>query len=441
MKKYRSIFIAVFFCFLWTACHTDRQIDWEEGVYEGQLQNGIPCGYGRWERMSERLSYQGNWKAGRKYGLGVWQRGDTIYRGEFRGDSLCGQGEMILPDGSFYKGSWKNGIREGYGEFTDTLGQIYRGVWTCDSLSKGERTDSLGSFHGSFNMQLHPSGQGDYFTPNGIYYSGHWNDGMRDGFGFSMEPHQVVKCGYWKKNRFQGEQMLYNPSRVYGIDISKYQHIINKRVYAIDWKSLRITHLGSISQKKIQGGKADYPVSFIYIKATEGLTVVNKFYKKDRFQAHRHGYPVGAYHFFSTRPGNRQAAHFLKQATPRRGDLPPMLDVELTDAQIRSMGGAQAMFREILEWMRMVEQRCGTKPVLYISQTFVNQYLLYAPAAIRKYRVWIARYGEFKPYVHLLYWQLSPDGRVRGIRGEVDIDVFNGTQEQFREYVDRECVK
>ena len=37
-------------------------------------------------------------------------------------------------------------------------------------------------------------------------------------------------------------------------------------------------------------------------------------------------------------------------------------------------------------------------------------------------------------------YQISPDGRVAGIRGDVDIDVFNGTKEQFEEYKRRERV-
>lgn len=53
----------------------------------------------------------------------------------------------------------------------------------------------------------------------------------------------------------------------------------------------------------------------------------------------------------------------------------------------------------------------------------------------------MARYGEYKPYVHLLYWQLSPDGRVRGIQGDVDIDVFNGSEEQFKRYLRAQTVK
>jgi lysozyme len=55
--------------------------------------------------------------------------------------------------------------------------------------------------------------------------------------------------------------------------------------------------------------------------------------------------------------------------------------------------------------------------------------------------VWIARYGEYKPDIHLIVWQLSPDGRVQGITGEVDINVFNGYQTQFNEFIEKETIQ
>ena len=111
--------------------------------------------------------------------------------------------------------------------------------------------------------------------------------------------------------------------------------------------------------------------------------------------------------------------------------MPPVLDVEPTDKQIARMGGEQKLFSEMLRWLHAVERACGKRPVLYLGQRFVNEHLPHAPAALRAYDVWIARYGEYKPYVHLLHWQLTPYGRVQGITGDVDINVFNGTREEF----------
>ena len=82
-----------------------------------------------------------------------------------------------------------------------------------------------------------------------------------------------------------------------------------------------------------------------------------------------------------------------------------------------------------------------TALTLYISQSFVNRYLPLAPDLKRDYIVWIARYGEYKPDVRLAYWQLCPDGHVRGITPEVDINVFNGYRNEYEEFLRNECIK
>ena len=118
-----------------------------------------------------------------------------------------------------------------------------------------------------------------------------------------------------------------------------------------------------------------------------------------------------------------------------------MLDVEPTAAQIKKMGGVDVMFSNIRQWLKAVQGATGVKPVLYVGQSFVNKYLNSAPDIKKNYNVWIARYGEFKPDVKLLYWQLSPYGRVSGIHGEVDINVFNGYRAQFNEFIQQNCIK
>ncbi|MCM1108650.1 MAG: hypothetical protein NC388_06295 [Clostridium sp.] len=417
-------------------CHRTETLELPDGTYRGECRDGNPDGYGEFTGRGKTLYYSGEWKTGQKDGYGRLQRGDTVYEGFFRADKASGQGRMTFPDGSEYKGEWLDNRRQGYGEWTTPCGLTFRGQWDADTLTTGERIDGTGRYRGGFNAALQRQGDGQQRTVDGLHYTGQWNNDRRHGWGFAVEPHQVVKCGTWKNDRFQGEQIVYNPNRVYGIDISKYQHGNPNKPVAIDWKNLRITHLGSISKKRIQDDHADYAVSFVYIKASQGLRITNRFYRTDISQGRKHGYACGAYHFFSTDDGTKQARHFLKTACPKRGDLPPMLDVELSDKQIRKMGGAERMFGEIMKWMHAVEQQVKTAPVLYVSQTFVNTYLPLAPAELRgKYQVWVARYGAYKPYVHLLHWQLSPDGRVKGIRGHVDINVYNGTKEQWHQYV------
>ena len=74
------------------------------------------------------------------------------------------------------------------------------------------------------------------------------------------------------------------------------------------------------------------------------------------------------------------------------------------------------------------------RPILYISQNFINNHMNNAADIKQKYNVWIARYGQYRPDVRLLYWQLCPDGKVSGITGDVDINVFNGYKKQFEEF-------
>jgi lysozyme len=72
---------------------------------------------------------------------------------------------------------------------------------------------------------------------------------------------------------------------------------------------------------------------------------------------------------------------------------------------------------------------------------FINKYFAMVPDIKRDYDVWIARYGEYKPDVRLAFWQLCPDGHVKGIHGEVDINVFNGYKSQFESFLKQKSIK
>lgn len=295
-----------------------------------------------------------------------------------------------------------------------------------------------GRYEGQLRKNV-PNGYGKFYGDKGSFYDGHWKDGKRDGFGIYVAPHEYLQVGEWKADVFKGERLTYTPDRIYGIDLSRHQHEKNNKVYHIYWNKLRITDLGTLSTKTIKG-KVDYPVSFAYVKSTEGCTMLNTYYEADYKAARAHGIRTGSYHFFSTMsPGAAQAAHFLKCSKFNKGDLPPVLDVEPTDAQIVAMGGAEVMFRNIRAWMSLVQKRTGKRPILYISQTFANTYMPLAPDLGDNYHIWIARYGEYKPNFKLAYWQLSPDGKVRGIHGDVDINVFNGYCNQYEEFLKRHC--
>lgn len=367
--------------------------------------------------------------------------GDSLtYCGQMDGGKRNGLGVLSKGGHTIYSGGWRGGMRQGKGWATDSLDNVIYGTWDHDTIVSGSRRDSTGVYTGEMNGSLAADGYGHYRDTLGTYYEGQWVDGERTGFGFSSQ-HRYFRVGEWKHDVYKGERLNYTSERIYGIDISKYQHIHRKKRYAIDWGRLRITHLGSLSKKNVSG-KVDFKVSFIFIKSTEGKTIVNPYYAADYAAARSHGYPVGTYHFFTHRTsGTDQAWHFLSHSHIRKGDLPPVLDLEPLPSQVKAMGGAQGMWKRVRAWLQIVEKRTGMRPILYVSQTFVNRWLDAAPDIKRGYPVWIARYGEYKPDVKLWIWQLAPDGRVDGIVGHTDINVFNGYEGEFTRWKATVCKK
>lgn len=302
-------------------------------------------------------------------------------------------------------------------------------------LPKDVRIDSLGTYKGGLDSVRASHGYGTLAKRDGDYYEGEWQHGKRNGWGLALTPGKRLRIGEWKDDRFLGERIIYTGERIYGIDISRFQHEKGRKRFKIDWSNLAITSLGRLSKKKVMG-ETNFPISFIYIKSTEGTSIRNRYFNADYRDARRHGYKVGAYHFFSTRTGGAaQARYFLKYSHYSKGDFPPVLDLEPTRSQIMKMGGTAKMLKEVRQWLHIVEKAHGVRPILYISQLFVKKYMSAAPDLIRDYNVWIARYGEYKPELNLVFWQLSPDGRVRGIRTEVDINVFNGFQDEWERFI------
>ena len=340
-------------------------------------------------------------------------------------------------------GTWRNRTREGTALAVDSLGQTIIGTFDADTIKTGIRIDSLGIYLGDFTG-TQANGHGAYIADDS-YFEGRWSEGQRNGFGIQLSTpangEARLQVGDWKKNRFWGERLKYTSERIYGIDIARYQHGKGRRSLPILWDKLGIHFLGHRNHKNVRG-TADYPVSFIFIKSTEGVTVTNKYYAADYAQARKHHIPIGAYHFFSLKTsGAAQAKHFIKHTRFQKGDLPPVLDVEPSDAQIKAAGGPEKMFQQIRIWLRMVKAHCGVSPILYINQMFINKYFGMVPDIKRDYDVWIARYGEYKPDVRLAFWQLCPDGRVKGITGDVDINVFNGYKSQFSEFIANKTIK
>jgi lysozyme len=105
---------------------------------------------------------------------------------------------------------------------------------------------------------------------------------------------------------------------------------------------------------------------FEFSKATEGTGFTDRYYAGNRREASRNGLKAGAYDF--ARPANdpiAEADHFISVASPRRGDLLPVLDLEdtggLSRSQLRSW---------VRRWLDRVQARLGVKPLIYTYPSF-----------------------------------------------------------------------
>lgn len=197
---------------------------------------------------------------------------------------------------------------------------------------------------------------------------------------------------------------------IHGIDVSRYQDIIN-------WKE--------VNNMEVKGIK----IGFVFIKATEGRTLVDRQFRRNWMGANKAGIPTGAYHFFI--PGRNpeaQARNFMGIVSLNKGDLPPVLDVE--HAGRVSVAEMQA---EVKTWLQMVEQHYGVTPLIYTNIAFYEKYF---SQGFEKYPVWIAHYLQpDKPRLESpwLFWQHNESGRVDGIRSAVDFNVFSGDSTAFRD--------
>lgn len=195
---------------------------------------------------------------------------------------------------------------------------------------------------------------------------------------------------------------------VHGIDISHYQGNIN-------WPILSGNREGN------------YPLRFIYMKATEGGDLGDTTFVRNFDLARQHGFIRGAYHFFS--PGtdaNRQADFYIQTVKLQPGDLPPVLDIE-----VLGKNTAEELQAKAKTWLLKIEKHYGVKPVIYASYKFKIKYL--NDSLLNTYPYWIAHYhvDSVRYGCKWDFWQHSDAGRIAGINENVDLNVYNGTPEEL----------
>lgn len=178
-----------------------------------------------------------------------------------------------------------------------------------------------------------------------------------------------------------------------GIDVSKFQ--------------------GNINWNKVAKDKT---VKFVYIKATEGTSIQDPYYKTNVAKARKAGLLVGSYHLYSSKTtAYQQFANFKKMVKKSEQDLIPVLDIEGHHV------GRLYMAR-VDKLLELMEKEYGVKPMIYTSERLYREHL--SGKKYRQYHIFIANYRGY-PKARFTLWQYTETGHISGVKGYVDISKFN----------------
>ncbi|MBE0334992.1 glycoside hydrolase family 25 protein [Paenibacillus sp. 23TSA30-6] len=204
-----------------------------------------------------------------------------------------------------------------------------------------------------------------------------------------------------------------SPNAAEGIDVSRYQG-------NIDWKRVRAD------------GK-----SFAFIKASQGQRYVDPTFITNAKGAKAAGVLLGAYHFVdatSVDMAKAEAGHFAEVLDRVGGakalDFPAVMDYENNPGGLSSA----AIHEVAMAFLTEFERVSGRKPMVYTGNAFAAHF----KAPLGAYKLWIARYSTRVPndttaWKQWDFWQYSDSGRVDGIQGPVDLNVYSGTEAELRQ--------
>jgi lysozyme len=196
-----------------------------------------------------------------------------------------------------------------------------------------------------------------------------------------------------------------NGVKTFGIDISHHQGAVN-------WDSL-------ITSK--------HPIQFVIIRATYGSTTLDREFHRNWNESSGKSYIRGVYHYYL--PDQSSASQFelfKSHVYLKKGDLPPVLDIEENSSL-----GRENLLKGVKNWLRLAEQHYRIKPIIYANLDFYLRY--FNTPDFKKYHFWIAAYAGHRR-VNNIPWtflQFSKKMRVKGTNEYVDGNDFNGNREEL----------
>jgi lysozyme len=177
-------------------------------------------------------------------------------------------------------------------------------------------------------------------------------------------------------------------------------------------------------------------VQFAYIKATEGTDFRDPAFLYNWTQGPPNQIRRGAYHFINfCKSGKEQARNFLRTVPVDPDALPPALDLEFS-GNCRRVPSRAEVIREVSSFVSEISRVFPQRPVFYVTPDFYRRYFKGHEQEFPPHWLWIrnvVKEPSLTPCAEdgWIFWQYSALGRVPGIRGPVDQNVFCGTPEQL----------
>jgi lysozyme len=180
-------------------------------------------------------------------------------------------------------------------------------------------------------------------------------------------------------------------------------------------------------------------VAFAFIKATEGSDRIDPTFMTNWREAAASGLPHAPYHFYyfcST--ADAQADWFIANIPKSSMHLPPVLDVEWNSASptCKTRPDPQTVRQEMQRFLDRIEAHYGKKPIIYTSVDFHRDNLI---GHFGDYHFWVRSVAAHPEKIYearrWAFWQYTATGLIPGIEGQTDINVFAGSEKNWRQWV------
>ena len=218
----------------------------------------------------------------------------------------------------------------------------------------------------------------------------------------------IIYFNYYDIKRAYGEFLSFkseyfhdygDKNYTFGIDVSHYQE-------EIDWKNVKVSK---------------HPIKYVFVRATMGSNRKDKTFTYNWKKSKNAGFIRGAYHYYDPNQNStEQANNFINTVKLKKGDFPPVLDIE----ELSKFGNSN-LHAGLKNWLSIIEEHYKVQPIIYSG---LKHYEKNLESEFSNYPFWVAAYSRSKRRINVewKFHQFTDKVKVYGINTYVDGNDFNG---------------